>query len=901
VFVGPPADVIERMGRKDVARHVAVVADVPVVPAIEQVDGEDDDALADRAVREVGFPLLVKAAAGGGGKGMRIVRTPEELRPGLAAPAARPARRSATTRCWSSGTWSAGGTSRCRCWPTRTAPCCTCSSATAPCSAATRRWSRRRPHPPSAPAVRERVTSAAVRLCQEVGYVNAGTVEFLVDGEDVFFLEMNTRLQVEHPVTELVTGLDLVALQLEVAQGKPLPLTQEQVTVTGSALEARVYAEDPAAGFLPQAGVATTVRWSGRARVDHALESGQRVGTWYDPMLGKVITHGPTREAARRALVAALDDTAVLGLTTNLGFLRRLVDSDVFRDAGIDTAWLDREPGAFPAEPPDTALVLAAWALAATPVGQDRRHPFGAADGWRVAGPPAPVVLELDSAGTRHVLHVDLAQAPSSRGSGAGTSRRCRRRPAGCGWRSTACCTRATSRWDRTASPSRTTATRWSSPSLTRSDRPVRRRPPDGVLTAPMPGVVPGGPRGGGGVGGRGTVLGVLEAMKMELALQGPYDGVVTSSERPSATASTSARRCSRWRSRRHEDAAGRAAGGAAGARHDLRGGPAGRPAEREGRGPGRGQGRVRPPAGGERPAHGRDHQLRAGDVGPAARRRRGAARAAGRRAGRRPRPRLVPNEKGLQRALALGVRDVAVFASATESFARRNLNRTMAEQYAMFEPVVAGAREAGLAVRGYVSMCFGDPWEGEVPPASVVDVVVRLREMGCTEISLGDTIGTGTPGHVRALLAGLADVGVPVAETAVHFHDTYGQALANTLAALQAGVTTVDASAGGLGGCPYAKSATGNLATEDLVWQLRGLGVETGVDLEALAATSTWMAAQLGRPTPLAHRAGAEPAGRRRLTAHRLLRGSAGPGAARSSWSGVIRRTGASGAVSRS
>jgi hydroxymethylglutaryl-CoA lyase len=213
--------------------------------------------------------------------------------------------------------------------------------------------------------------------------------------------------------------------------------------------------------------------------------------------------------------------------------------------------------------------------------------------------------------------------------------------------------------------------------------------------------------------------------------------------------------------------------------------------------------------------------------------------------------PVLVPNDRGLDRALALGVREVAVFASATESFARRNLNRTVAEQYAMFAPVVARAREQGLAVRGYVSMCFGDPWEGEVRPEQVVDVAVRLHEMGCTELSLGDTIGTGTPGHVRALLARLADAGVPVEATAVHFHDTYGQALANTLAAIQVGVTTVDASAGGLGGCPYAKSATGNLATEDLVWMLRGLGVETGVDLEALAATSRWMAGHLGRPSP--------------------------------------------------
>jgi hydroxymethylglutaryl-CoA lyase len=213
--------------------------------------------------------------------------------------------------------------------------------------------------------------------------------------------------------------------------------------------------------------------------------------------------------------------------------------------------------------------------------------------------------------------------------------------------------------------------------------------------------------------------------------------------------------------------------------------------------------------------------------------------------------PVLVPNEKGLARALDKGVREVAVFASATEAFAQRNLNRTLASQFEMFEPVVRGALEAGLAVRGYVSMCFGDPWEGEVPLAQVVEVARRLHDLGVQQISLGDTIGSGTPGHVRALLAELSRAGVPVDAVAVHFHDTYGQALANTLAALQAGVTTVDASAGGLGGCPYAKSATGNLATEDLVWQLRGLGVETGVDLEALASTSGWMAGQLGRPSP--------------------------------------------------
>jgi hydroxymethylglutaryl-CoA lyase len=210
--------------------------------------------------------------------------------------------------------------------------------------------------------------------------------------------------------------------------------------------------------------------------------------------------------------------------------------------------------------------------------------------------------------------------------------------------------------------------------------------------------------------------------------------------------------------------------------------------------------------------------------------------------------PVLVPNERGLERALAKGVRDIAIFASATESFAQRNLNRSLDAQFEMFEPVVAGARERGLGVRGYISMCFGDPWEGPVGASQVLAVGRQLLEMGCDELSLGDTIGVATPGQVDRVLSAFADDGTPLDRIAVHFHDTYGQALANTLTALRRGVTTVDSSAGGLGGCPYAESATGNLATEDLVWQLDGLGIETGVDLEALVATSGWMADRIGK-----------------------------------------------------
>lgn len=214
-------------------------------------------------------------------------------------------------------------------------------------------------------------------------------------------------------------------------------------------------------------------------------------------------------------------------------------------------------------------------------------------------------------------------------------------------------------------------------------------------------------------------------------------------------------------------------------------------------------------------------------------------------------RPVLVPNEYGLDRALELGLTSVAIFGSATETFARMNLNRSVDESLTMFAPVVARALDAGAWVRAYVSMCFGDPWEGDVPIDQVVDVACRMMDLGCDQLSLGDTIGVATPGHVHRLLDALDAHGIGVDRIGVHFHDTYGQALSNTMTALVHGVTVVDAAAGGLGGCPYAMSATGNLATEDLVWALDGLGIETGVDLEQLVATSVWMAQQLGRPAP--------------------------------------------------
>jgi hydroxymethylglutaryl-CoA lyase len=213
--------------------------------------------------------------------------------------------------------------------------------------------------------------------------------------------------------------------------------------------------------------------------------------------------------------------------------------------------------------------------------------------------------------------------------------------------------------------------------------------------------------------------------------------------------------------------------------------------------------------------------------------------------------PVLVPNERGFERAMAAGATEIAIFVSATETFAQQNLGTSLDGAIEMAAPVVAAAVDRGIPVRGYVSMCFGDPWEGRVDPDHPAAVAARLSELGCSTISLGDTIGVGTPGHVAALINRVEGAGVPRNRIALHMHDTYGQALANVVAGLEAGITEFDSSAGGLGGCPYAKSATGNLATEDLVWMLDGLGIETGVDLPALVHTSRWFAGEMGRPSP--------------------------------------------------
>ncbi|WP_430388720.1 hydroxymethylglutaryl-CoA lyase [Dyella sp. 20L07] len=211
--------------------------------------------------------------------------------------------------------------------------------------------------------------------------------------------------------------------------------------------------------------------------------------------------------------------------------------------------------------------------------------------------------------------------------------------------------------------------------------------------------------------------------------------------------------------------------------------------------------------------------------------------------------PVLVPNEQGYERARAVNVSEVAVFTAASEAFNRKNINASIDESIERFIPVLERAKADGVKVRGYVSTVLGCPYQGEVPVSDVVRVARRLHELGCYEISLGDTIGVGTPAKARAMLQAVA-AEVPMAALAVHFHDTYGQALANILSCLEEGVRVVDSAVSGTGGCPYAKGATGNVASEDVVYMLHGMGMHTGIDLDILVATGAWLAAQLHKET---------------------------------------------------
>ena len=407
IFVGPQPDVIELMGRKDRARQVAFEAGAPVAPALAA--GLPEGVLGARVASEIGFPALVKAVAGGGGKGMRVVGSEAEL--GRALDGARREALSAfgdgslfIERYLPNGRHlevqvvGDGAGKVLHLWDRD-------------CSVQRRHQKvvEEAPASVNSPVARARALEAALRIASKVSYRSLGTVEFMAEGDDVYFLEMNTRLQVEHGVTEAVTGLDLVELQLRLACGQPLPFSQDEVISQGHAIEARIYAEDPEQGFLPQAGRVVHVRWpSGpsEARVESDLEEGQEVGTGYDPMVGKIIVHGPERDVARRKLIDAVDGSVIFGLTTNLGFLRGLLASDEFASASVTTSWADHRGASFARGGGQLPVVAAAVYLAGRKrTAGAQAGPF-AADGWRGGGLFSPVRLYLLAEGQAHEVSV---------------------------------------------------------------------------------------------------------------------------------------------------------------------------------------------------------------------------------------------------------------------------------------------------------------------------------------------------------------------------------------------------------------------------------------------------------------------------------------------------------------
>ena len=389
VFIGPTADQIRALGDKRAARALAEQANVPVVPGVEGVDV----AALERAAKKLGYPLLVKAALGGGGKGMRVVEREAELREAIEAaqrvsasafgdPAVYLEKRLDRPRHVEVQILGDGGGEVVHLFERE-------------CSLQRRHQKviEECPSPGIAEALRAKLAAAAVAIARALRYRGAGTVEFLVTEKgDFYFLEVNTRLQVEHPATELVTGVDLVRAQVEVAGEGRLPWKQEEIARRGHAIEARVYAEDAARNFLPQAGRALKVRWP-RApfvRVDRGIESGDEVPVHYDPILGKIIAFGDDRAIALSRLVAALDETLIHGVTTNLPFLRALARSREVGRGAFDVEWIEREflaGFAAVAGAPAPEMALAAAALSEFAGGADRgpARSAGAGDGPRPA------------------------------------------------------------------------------------------------------------------------------------------------------------------------------------------------------------------------------------------------------------------------------------------------------------------------------------------------------------------------------------------------------------------------------------------------------------------------------------------------------------------------------------
>ncbi|GJF08773.1 acetyl/propionyl-CoA carboxylase subunit alpha [Mycolicibacterium cyprinidarum] len=533
VFIGPPAPAIRTMGDKISAKAAVSAFGVPVVPGISRPGLTDDDLIGGAA--DVGYPVLVKPSAGGGGKGMRVVHAAADL------PAALESARREAASAFGDDTLFL---ERFVLNPRHIEVQVLADNHGAVVHLGERECSLQRRHqkvieeapsPLLDAATRSRIGAAACDTARSVDYTGAGTVEFIVSADrpdEFFFMEMNTRLQVEHPVTEMVTGLDLVELQVRIAAGEELPIDQNAVRMDGHAVEARVYAEDPARGFLPTGGDVIALREpSGLGiRVDSGLADGTVVGSDYDPMLAKVIAHAGDRSTALRELDAALADTAVLGLTTNIEFLRFLLADPEVVAGRLDTGLLDRRtPDFAPVQPGDEELIAAAayrW-VQSWPVAP--ASPWDVPSGWRIAG-CAPTTVRL-RAGNR-TDHVALTGSPDHGTATVEDGQTHSLRASLEGDRLTVTIDGLRTGYLAAAVGDQVWLARAGRAVLVEEVREAPVRPEDehtgdAELTSPMPGAVVAVGVADGDRVAAGTVVVTVEAMKMEHALTAPVDGVV--------------------------------------------------------------------------------------------------------------------------------------------------------------------------------------------------------------------------------------------------------------------------------------------------------------------------------------------------------------------------------------
>ena len=543
VFIGPPAAAIEAMGSKIEAKRLMAAAGVPLVPGVH---GDDQSPAAmERAAREIGWPLLIKASAGGGGKGMRVVSSPDGLAAALAAARRESMAAFGDDRLLLERYLEAPRHVELQVFADRHGHCIHLFERDCSIQRRLQKIIEEAPAPKLDPELRRRMGAAAVAAARAVDYVGAGTVEFLLDRDGAFyFMEMNTRLQVEHPVTEMITGQDLVEWQLRVAAGEPLPLSQEELAIDGHAMEARIYAENPEQGFLPATGVLHHLRFPDDepgVRIDSGVEEGSTIGVHYDPMIAKLIVHGADRDQARRRLRRALARCELAGVATNVSFLFRVSGLAAFAGAELDTRFIERHqaelagPGGGEVPPQVAALAALAellWerrdGITAQQATADPWSPWALADGWRLNHGSfhrlawrlgesrlevvahyreGGFVLELPGGECRASARFDPAGRLQAELDGrrveAGVARQGRQLTLyldGGSWQ----LLREDPRADALAAEAA-----------------------DSGLCAPMPGVVTAVYVDGGEAVAKGDALMVVEAMKMEHSIIAPADGVV--------------------------------------------------------------------------------------------------------------------------------------------------------------------------------------------------------------------------------------------------------------------------------------------------------------------------------------------------------------------------------------